>query len=941
MTYEDYRPIPFWSWNDKLEENELIEQVRWMYDAGFGGFFMHARGGLNTEYLGEEWFACIKACCAEANELGMRAWAYDENGWPSGFAGGKLLEKEETRDRFLTYTIGAYDPRAMVSYGIGGASFARIGEHAPIPEECLNIHEHIAVSTADILNKDVVDAFIALTHERYKSELGAPFSDSIAGFFTDEPQYQRWSHPYTKVLPAYFHEKYGEDLFDGLGLLFVEREGYRAFRYKYWLCMQELMLSAFGKNIYDWCEKNGVKLTGHYYQEDSLAGQMKGCAGIMPFYEYEHIPGVDRLGKTNWTTVAAKQASSVARQLGKRQVITESFAGCGWNITPAELKRIAEHQYVCGVNLLCHHLLPLSETGQRKRDYPMHFSPVTPWVKKDIKTFNDYFTKLGYLLGESEEVVSVALFCPIRSMYFYYKHEDPSAGAEIENSYAQAIDMLSKMNIPYHIIDETVLEKYGRCDREILKVGNCSYDTVIFPKAETMSRKNHQMMERFYHNGGKLLFLDGIPEYVEGEKHKYKIKSNVTIAKIMREQAYQIDKTDTKVFSTLHKDAQGRYFLYAVNTSGSKEYKVTFMGGFQSFRSYDIEKDAYCDIASTLTFRPGQSRILYFSEKKAETEGTRKEIVPQWPMDIMDASDNYMVLDRVYVSYEGAQYVEECSCTKLLNCLLESRYEGDLWLKYYFDIREMPSRLHFLTEDMNIISCHINGQEMVFDGRADFEKRILKADILNQCVCGRNEVVMKIRFFEADSVFYALYGEGVSESLRNCLVYDTTIEACYLQGDFGVYSAEPFAQDTEKGTYLCEGGFYLGKVKKTVTDLVKDGYPFFAGNLTVKTVFESDGAPCDLRLPKNAPLIYLKVNGRNVDKGYFEETVDISSYVVKGENTAELTVYTGNRNLLGPHHYIPEPEPKFATPQKFDFILRYKNGVCDRERKSYSFVKIL
>lgn len=941
MTYEDYRPIPFWSWNDKLEENELIEQVRWMKDAGFGGFFMHARSGLDTEYLGKEWFDCIKACCAEAKRIGMSAWAYDENGWPSGFAGGKLLEEEEKRDRYLTFAVGAYDRNALVSYDMGGASLVRIREDAEIPDTCLNLYEHIAVSTADILNKNVVDEFIALTHERYQSELEAHFPDLTAGFFTDEPQYQRWGHPYTKVLPGYYTEKYGEDLLDGLGLLFVEKEGYRAFRYRYWLSMQELMLSAFGRNIFDWCEEKGVKLTGHYFQEDSLAGQMKGCAGVMPFYEYEHIPGIDRLGKNNWSTVAPKQVSSVARQLGKPQVITESFAGCGWNVTPAELKRIAEHQYVCGVNLLCHHLLPYSETGQRKRDYPMHFSPVTPWVKKDLKTFNDYFTKLGYLLGESEEVVSVAVFCPIRSMYFHYKHNDPKAGSEIDNSYGETILMLCKHNIPFHIIDETILEKYGSCGGKNLTVGNCRYDTVVFPKTETMSQKNHQLLEQFYRNGGKLLFWDGIPEYVEGEKHPYNVKSNVTIGEIAASQPYRIDRTDTKVVSSLHKDADGRYFLYAVNTSGSKTYEVTYRGDFQGFRSYDIEKNTYSDAAATLIFRPGQSRILYFSETEAKPEKMRREVALPWPMEITDASDNYMVLDRIYVSRDGETYEEECSCTKLLNCLLENRYEGDLWLKYCFDIRQMPNRLHFLTENMNIQSCHINGQKMTFDGCADFEKRILRADILKHCKCGRNEVVMKIRFFERDSVFYALYGEGVSESLRNCLVYDTTIEACYLQGDFGVYSEKPFVEDPEKGTYLCEGGFYLDKAKKTVSDLVRDGYPFFAGHMTLKTVFESDAEPCNLQLPRNIPLIYLKINGIDADKGYFDEIADISSCIRKGENLAELTVYTGNRNLLGPHHYIPEADPKFATPQKFDFILRYQNGVCDRERDSYSFVKIM
>ena len=87
-----YRPIPFWSWNDELDSDRLRGQIRWMHENGIGGFFMHARGGLKTPYLGEEWMQCIEACCDEAKKLGMDAWAYDENGWPSGFAGGLLLE---------------------------------------------------------------------------------------------------------------------------------------------------------------------------------------------------------------------------------------------------------------------------------------------------------------------------------------------------------------------------------------------------------------------------------------------------------------------------------------------------------------------------------------------------------------------------------------------------------------------------------------------------------------------------------------------------------------------------------------------------------------------------------------------------------------------------------------------------------------------------------
>ena len=111
-----YKPIPFWSWNDQLDTQELCRQIRWMKDNGIGGFFMHARGGLKTPYLSEEWMQAIGACCDEAEKLGMNAWAYDENGWPSGFAGGRLLEDPANRDMYITYTISEYDPEADVTY---------------------------------------------------------------------------------------------------------------------------------------------------------------------------------------------------------------------------------------------------------------------------------------------------------------------------------------------------------------------------------------------------------------------------------------------------------------------------------------------------------------------------------------------------------------------------------------------------------------------------------------------------------------------------------------------------------------------------------------------------------------------------------------------------------------------------------------------------------
>ena len=66
-----YRPIPFWSWNEKLDPEETREQIRMMEAAGIGGFFMHARGGLQTPYMEEEWFENVTASVEEAE--GVRA----------------------------------------------------------------------------------------------------------------------------------------------------------------------------------------------------------------------------------------------------------------------------------------------------------------------------------------------------------------------------------------------------------------------------------------------------------------------------------------------------------------------------------------------------------------------------------------------------------------------------------------------------------------------------------------------------------------------------------------------------------------------------------------------------------------------------------------------------------------------------------------------------
>ena len=124
---------------------------------------------------------CIEGCAKEAENLDMKAWIYDENGWPSGFVGGKLLEDEKNHDKYLEMKQGAYDAQADVSYLLTEEELIRVphgaeaaaggaGEYSAVygsEREYLNLYIHFSASTVDILNPDVVDQFLTLTHEAY------------------------------------------------------------------------------------------------------------------------------------------------------------------------------------------------------------------------------------------------------------------------------------------------------------------------------------------------------------------------------------------------------------------------------------------------------------------------------------------------------------------------------------------------------------------------------------------------------------------------------------------------------------------------------------------------------------------------------------------------------------------------------------------------------
>lgn len=69
----EYRGCPLWAWNTKLDKDSVIRQIGYLQEMGFGGFHMHSRTGLDTEYMGEEFMDMVKTCVEVAEQKGMMA----------------------------------------------------------------------------------------------------------------------------------------------------------------------------------------------------------------------------------------------------------------------------------------------------------------------------------------------------------------------------------------------------------------------------------------------------------------------------------------------------------------------------------------------------------------------------------------------------------------------------------------------------------------------------------------------------------------------------------------------------------------------------------------------------------------------------------------------------------------------------------------------------
>ena len=417
-----YTPMPFWFLNGDLTHREIRRQLRDFRDHGVYGVVLHPRMGLARRigYLSPLFFRYIRTAVETAAELEMRVVLYDEGMYPSGSACGQVVagHPELASREIARVETPAPEDRVLcrVSSGVLVERFSRgtlRGVHYGEDDG-----EKNAPASADILNPQAVERFIALTHEAYYRELKDYFGKTIIGFFTDEPSIlgrnAREGQPWTRDFDRLFTQRGG--CLAGLEGLFTGQENADTALYRRLILERECQV--YYGSLSGWCRDHGIALMGHPHQSDDIEVQ-----------RYFHVPGQDLVyrwvspetgGTQGMDSVMGKCSADMARLMGCARNSNECFGACGrpgnpWYFTGADMKWFIDWLAVRGVNLFIPHAFYYSLQGQRSAERPPDVGPGSLWWPH-YRLWADYMARLSCLMANAQAVLPVAVLCRNRDL---------------------------------------------------------------------------------------------------------------------------------------------------------------------------------------------------------------------------------------------------------------------------------------------------------------------------------------------------------------------------------------------------------------------------------------------------------------------------------------------------------------------------------------------
>jgi len=514
-----FSSAPLWVWNDMLTEQQVVESLRDLAAQKVKQAFVHPRPGLMTPYLSADWFRLWRAALAEAKRLDMNLWIYDENSYPSGFAGGLVPDAmPEARGRSLVArnvkgaealrkALAPSPPAPLPQRGEGSSrgptplpkmeneetvvavfrldgpkyddvtAEARSGKALPEAHYLvLSVVRSPATpwnagkTYVDLMYPGVTQKFLDITLGAYQREIGAEFGRRVPGSFCDEPHLEAGGGvPWTDDLPQVFQKRWGYDLRGSLPSLFREVGDWRRVRHNYYQVLSDLFIERWSKPYHDYCEQHGLEWTGHYW--DHAWPICTTVPDNMAMYAWHQRPAIDCLMNQYHEDTHAqfgnarmvRELASVANQMGRPRTLCEAYGAGGWDMRLEDMKRIGDWLFALGVNTLDQHLSYVTIRGARKRDHPQSFSYHEPWWG-DYHVLAQYFTRLSYALSRGRTENHILVIEPTTTAWMYQNGSDAKTREhlkEIGDKFQEFLLKLEDRQIEYDIGSEDIIARHG------------------------------------------------------------------------------------------------------------------------------------------------------------------------------------------------------------------------------------------------------------------------------------------------------------------------------------------------------------------------------------------------------------------------------------------------------------------------------------------------
>lgn len=952
------RALCFWSWNAKLDLPELVRQLEDFANGKFGGVIIHSRAGLEVPYMGEEWFEAYSAALKEAKRLGLHVWIYDEDGWPSGFAGGAVpaLGDQHCLKKLKSRYGGDYTENILAVYRLmpDGSKREHIQPNAgmKIEENDLVFYIEIDRHYVDLLNRETVANFIRLTHEKYKEKFLEYFGNVIKGVFTDEPQVNVDGFAWSDSLPDGFKLMYGEELWLKLYLLVEPADGYKLFRYKFWKLVNSLMFESYTKQIAEWCGRNNLILTGHFGAEDGLCEQVASNGGVMTHYTAMQMPGIDYLGNRLTSPVLIKQLSSIAHQMNKPYTLSETFGCSGWSISFMQLAWIWGYQSALGVTTPCFHLSPLSIKGRRKRDYPVFFSSHEPWWDQ-FPQFIKWMTSLNRMMAEGERLVDTLVVSPIYSVMAEFDKSSKSDGAmsHYSGQFRLLNENLLDIQLDYEIGHEAVMEEYGKVENGRLKVGKASYSTVFVSECQSITENTYRLLKELVEQGGSVIFVGRKPSMIDMkpsskineisapviQNRREIIERWVKFCKIPR-YAQVVSSEDCSVLQGVivhtRKLAQGYRVHIWTDSSFSGKKAVLQVDEPASVVMIDphTNKETVLQVdyvegksLAGVNLAPKANYVFDLLPKKLEQKGLMNLIAKKRVGDIKVTTphDNCLTLDQGCISINDGPYSEPMAIIHMVDKIYQYQSQAQnsfkVSIQYSFVCDESfkPKSLLMSLEDENLAEIEVNFKPLN-DVRHGWwiDPSMGQYDIAEFVRSGKNTITLT---YNVPAVKKTVDIGKVFETERNRFFYPLEPDVVVLRGDFDV--AADGKIENEVLHHRVESGCFriTSPTAKKMGDLSKQGMWFYRGDAEYS--FSIKKSPGNRRLE----LVFGRVNGACIEWQIGSHTgvliqnplkLDITDYLTEDETPVLIRLKGTNRNLFGPHHHI-KGEPAIVGPSTF------------------------